>query len=132
MVCKPINQVNFKLDEMYDAIVWVIMTVRQASVFDAKNFCHHISQLTQLINGNIPHPERFNQMIHIEQGEESMLHIILNFWEFIKREYYTFSLLDFVFWINYFLYELNLEGTYDICCWNCDDIANGVVSIEFR
>ena len=38
MVCKPINQVNFKLEEMYDAIVWGIMTVRQASVFDANNF----------------------------------------------------------------------------------------------
>jgi len=67
MVCKPINQINFKLEEMYDAIVWVIMTVRQASVFDANNFCHHISQLTQLMSGNIPHPERFDQMIHIEK-----------------------------------------------------------------
>ncbi len=46
MVCKPINQINFKLEEMFDAIVWVIMTVRQASVFDANNFSHHISQLT--------------------------------------------------------------------------------------
>jgi hypothetical protein len=60
MVCKPINQINFKLEEVYDAIVWVIMIVRQASVFGAKNFCHHISQLTQLISGNIPHPERFD------------------------------------------------------------------------
>ncbi len=54
------------------------MTVRQASVFDANNFCHHISQLTQLMSGNIPHPERFDQMIHIEQGEESLPPIILN------------------------------------------------------
>ena len=46
MVCKPINQINFKLEEMYNAIVWVIVTIRQASVFDANNFCHHISQLT--------------------------------------------------------------------------------------
>jgi hypothetical protein len=78
MVCKPINQINFKLEEMNDAIVWVIMTIRQASVFDAKNFCNHISQLTQLMSGNIPHPERFDQMIHIEQGQESLQHIILN------------------------------------------------------
>ena len=77
MVCKPINQINFKLEEMYDAIVWVIMTVRQASVFDANNFCHHISQLTQLISKNIQvsHPEHFDHMIYIEQGKES-LHII--------------------------------------------------------
>jgi hypothetical protein len=78
MVCKPRNQINFKLEEMYDAIVWVIMTVRQASVFDANNFCHHISQLTQLMSGNIPHPDRFDQMVHIEQGEESLPHIISN------------------------------------------------------
>ncbi len=63
---------------MYDAIVWVIMTVRQASVFDANIFCHHIFQLTQLISGNIPHPECFDQMIHIEQGEESLPQIISN------------------------------------------------------
>ncbi len=59
----------------------VYMTVRQASVFDAKNFCHHISQLTQLISGNFPHPERFDQMIYIEQGEESLQHIISNLLE---------------------------------------------------
>ncbi len=55
----PIDQINFKLEEMYDTIVWVFMTARQASVFDANNFCHHISQLTQLISWNISHPERF-------------------------------------------------------------------------
>ena len=81
MVCKPINPINFKLEEMYDAIVWVYMTMRQVKEFDAKNFCHHISQLTQLITGNIPHPERFDQMIYIEQGEESLPHIISNLWE---------------------------------------------------
>ena len=81
MVCKPINQINFKLEEMCDALVSVIMTVRQASVFDANNFCHHISQLTKQMSGNIPHPERFDQMIRIEQGEESMPHIISNFQE---------------------------------------------------
>ncbi len=31
-------------------------------------FCPHISQLSQLISGNIPHPERFNQMIYIDPG----------------------------------------------------------------
>ncbi len=64
MVCKPINQINFILEEMCDAIVWVYMTVRQASVFDAKNLFHHISQLTQLISWNITHLERFDQMIY--------------------------------------------------------------------
>ncbi len=78
MVCKPINQINFKLEEMYDAIVWVYMTVSQVNVFDAKNFFYHISQPTQLISVNIPHPERFDQMIYIEQGEESLPHIISN------------------------------------------------------
>ncbi len=46
------------------------------SVFDADHFCHYISQLT-----NVPHPERFNQMIYIEQGEESLQHIISNLQE---------------------------------------------------
>ena len=64
MVCKQINLINFKLEEMYYAIVWAFMAISQASVFDANKFCHHISQQTQLICGNISNPERFNQMIY--------------------------------------------------------------------
>ncbi len=55
--------------------------VRQAIIFDANNFCHHIFQLTQLISGNIPHPERFDHMIYIEQGEESLPHFFSNLQE---------------------------------------------------
>jgi hypothetical protein len=66
MVCKPINLINVKLDEMYDSMVWVYMPV-----FDANIFCHHIFQLTQLISGNIPHPECFDQIIYIELGEQT-------------------------------------------------------------
>jgi hypothetical protein len=63
MVCKPTNLIKFKLGEMYDAIVWVIMIIRQDSVFDANIFFgHHISQLTQLISGNIHHPERLDDI----------------------------------------------------------------------
>jgi hypothetical protein len=39
-------------------------------------FLSSYSQLTQLNSGNFPHAERFYQMIYIEQGEESLLHII--------------------------------------------------------
>ncbi len=78
MVPKPINQINFRLEEMYNAIVWVILTVRQAILFDANDFCYHISQLTQLISRNIPRPERFDQMMYIEQEEESLPQIISN------------------------------------------------------
>ncbi len=38
MVCKPMNLINAKLEDMYDAMVWVFMTVRQANVFDANIF----------------------------------------------------------------------------------------------
>ena len=81
MVCKTINQINFKLEEMDYTIVLVIMTVRQASVFAANNFCHHISQVTKLMSGNIPHPERFDQTIYIEQGEDLLPHMISNLQE---------------------------------------------------
>ncbi len=77
MVCKPINLINAKLEEMHDTMHWVFMTVRQKSIFDANIFCHHSSQLTKLISGNIPHPERFDLMIYIEQGEESLQQVIL-------------------------------------------------------
>ena len=70
MVCKPINLINTKLDleEITDAIVFFFMTIRQASIFDANGFCYQISQLIQLTRGNIPNPERFDQMIDIEQN----------------------------------------------------------------
>ena len=35
MVCNLIDLMNVKLEEIYDAMVWVVMTVRQTSVFDA-------------------------------------------------------------------------------------------------
>ncbi len=76
MVCKPRNLINAKLEEIYDAIVWIFMTVRKANVFDANNFCHHISQLIQLIRGNIPHRKHFDQMMYSGQGEESLQQII--------------------------------------------------------
>ncbi len=41
-----------------------------------KYFCHYISQLTQLISWNNPHPERFDNLIYTEQGEESLQQII--------------------------------------------------------
>jgi hypothetical protein len=40
-------------------------------------FCHHVSQLIQLTRGNILHPERFDQMISIEQGKDSLPKIVL-------------------------------------------------------
>ena len=76
MVCKPINLINFKLEDFYDTMVWIFMTVRQASVVDANNICHHISQLTQPISWNIPHPERFDHMM-----------IVVHFRHFLKEHF---------------------------------------------
>ncbi len=53
------------------------MAVRQAILFDANTFCPHISQLAQLTSGNILYPERFDQVIHIEQGKESLKQFFL-------------------------------------------------------
>ena len=37
MVCKLINLINTKLEEMYDARVWFYATIIQAIAFDANN-----------------------------------------------------------------------------------------------
>ena len=73
MVCKLINQINAKLEEMYDTRVWFYTIIIQVISFNANNSCYRrgISQLTQLTS-----PERFNQMIYIEQGEKSLLQIV--------------------------------------------------------
>jgi hypothetical protein len=76
MVCKPVNLIKVKLKNVYDTMFWVCVTVRQTSVFDAKSLFYRISQLTPLTSENIFHPERFDQMIHIEQQEESLPHIV--------------------------------------------------------
>jgi hypothetical protein len=56
--------------EMYDYTMFWLNATIQATVFNANIFCHHLSQLTKLTIGNIPHPECFDQMIDIDQGEE--------------------------------------------------------------
>ncbi len=80
-------------------MVWVFMSVRQASLFDANNFCHHISQLTQLISWNNPYPKRFDHMIFIEQGEKLLPPIIANSLEeslqqIVSGTYYPHAILQ--------------------------------------
>ena len=64
MVCKLSNRINAKLEEMYNARFWFYTTIIHAIVFDANNFCHRISQLTQLTSS-----ERFDEMKYAEQRE---------------------------------------------------------------
>ena len=71
MVCKLINEINAKLEEMHSARFWFNITIIHAIVFDANNFCHRISHLTQLTS-----PERFDEMKYAEQLEESMQQIV--------------------------------------------------------
>ena len=68
IVCKPINLNNAKLEEKYDSMVWLYTTVRYARLFDANRFCYQSSQPAQLTRGYNPYPERFDQMICIEQN----------------------------------------------------------------
>ncbi len=77
MVCTPIKLINDILKGMQDnAMFWFNTTTIHATLFDANIFCHRISQLTQLTSGNISHPERFDQMLYIENGEESLQQIV--------------------------------------------------------
>ena len=62
MVCTPMNLINAKLEELYDAIVWFFTNTKLVTLFDANNFCYQISQ-HQLLS-----PKRSNQMINIEQS----------------------------------------------------------------
>ncbi len=66
MVCKPINLINAKSEEIYDYAMFWFNTTIQATVFDAIYFCYRISQ-PWLTSGDIPYPEQFHQMTYIEQ-----------------------------------------------------------------
>ena len=70
MIRKLFYQMNAKSEEMYNARVW-FTTMILAIVLDANNFCHQISQLTQLTS-----PELLDQIKYIEQREESLLQIV--------------------------------------------------------
>jgi hypothetical protein len=96
-----------------DAMVWVFMTIGQASVFDANSFSHHISQLTQLIRGNIPHPERFDLMIYIEQGEELLPQISSNL-----REEFLQQVVSGIYDTHVILQNLSEQDT----CSNSKDL----------
>ncbi len=63
---QAIDRINAKLEARYhDTMFWFNTTI-QATVFDAIHICYRISQTW--LTGNIPYPERFHQMIYIEQN----------------------------------------------------------------
>jgi hypothetical protein len=93
--------INTRLEEMYSARVW-FTTMLLAIVLDANNFCHQISQLTQLTS-----PESLDQIKYIGQREESLQQIVL-----IPREE---SLLQIVSGIYYHDVILQNLSEQDIC-----------------
>ena len=101
MVCKPINQINAKLEEMYDARVCFYTTIIQAIVFDANKFRYRISQLAQLTS-----PERFDQMKYVEQREESLLQIVS-----IQREESLQQTVSGIYYHNEILQNLSEQDT---------------------
>ena len=101
MVCKLSNRINAKLEEMYNARFWFFTTIIHAIVFDANNFCHRISQLTQLTS-----PERFDEMKYVEQREES-LHQIVS----IPREESLPQIASGIYYHNAILQNLSEQDT---------------------
>ena len=108
MVCKLSNRINAKLEEIYSARFWFYTTIIHAIVFDANNFCHRISQLTQLTS-----PERFDQMKYVEQREESVQQIIS-----IPREASLPQIASGIYYQNAILQNLSQQ---DIC-FNSKDL----------
>ena len=102
MVCKLSNRINAKLEEMYNARFWFLTTIIHAIVFDANNFCHRISQLTQLTS-----PERFDEMKFVEQREESLQQIVS-----IPREESLLQIASGIYYHNEILQNLSEQ---DIC-----------------
>ena len=102
MASKPINQINAKLEEMYDARVWFYTTIIHAIVYDANNFFYRISQLTQLTS-----PERFDQMNYVGQREESLQQIVS-----IPREESLLQIASGIYFHNATLQNLSKQ---DIC-----------------
>ena len=110
MVCKPSNQINAKLEEMYNARFWFLTTIIHAIVFDANNFCHRISQLTQLTS-----PERFDQMNYVGQREESLQQIVS-----IPREEFQTQIISGIYYHNAILQNLSEQDT----CFGSKDLID--------
>ena len=98
---KLIYQINANLDEMYNGRVW-FTTMLLAIVLDANNFCHQITQLTQLTS-----PERLDQIKYIGQREESLQQIVL-----IPREESLLQIVSGVFTTMMLSSRICLNKTY--------------------
>ena len=68
MVCKLINLINAKLEEMYDTRVWYYTTIIQAIVLDSTNFCTRDSQLTQLTSPECSDQMKWHQTFGSSEG----------------------------------------------------------------
>ena len=110
MVCKLSNRINAKLEEMYNARFWFLTTIIHAIVFDANNFCHRISQLTQLTS-----PERFDEMKYVEQREESLQQIVS-----IPREESLPQIASGIYYHNAILQNLSEQDT----CFDSKDLID--------
>ena len=112
MISMPTSLTNAKLEEMYGgAMFWFFSTI-QAIVFDANNFCYRIYQLTQLTS---PLAERFDQMKHVEQREESLQQIVS-----IPREEFQTQIISSNYYHNAILQNLSEQDT----CFDCKDLID--------
>jgi hypothetical protein len=63
----PINIATAAMEEIYERLCWIYITVKNTLVYDRVGNTYHLSDLTELSEGRIPYPEQFANKPDYEQ-----------------------------------------------------------------
>jgi hypothetical protein len=66
-----INIATGAMEELYERLCWIYITVKNTLVDDHVGNTYHLSELTKISEGRIPYPEQFAYKLHY--GQKSLL-----------------------------------------------------------
>ena len=65
--CIAINIATAAMEEIYERLCWIYITVKNTLVYDRVGNTYHLSDLTELSEGRIPYLEQFTDKLDYEQ-----------------------------------------------------------------
>ncbi len=68
-----INLSTAAMEEIYERLCWIYITVKNTLVYDHVGNTYHLSELTELSEGRIPYPEQFANKLARDYEQKSLL-----------------------------------------------------------
>ena len=66
--CISINIATAAMEEIYERLCWIYITVKNTLVYDHVANTYHLSERTELSEGRIPYPEQFANKLDYGQN----------------------------------------------------------------